>query len=123
MNKFKKIKRKTMKSPWENIDTAFNPMFQEPLAVTCKRNNNTIEQTITCCVFSSTTGDPLVDESLETDRVDLDFVCKRCDWKFVHTLRRGDTLKRIGLFKKPEYVVESVIEDDVMGLVIRARSK
>lgn len=112
-----------MKSPWENIDKAFEPMFNEPIAVTCKRDNKTIEQTIVCSVFSATTGEPLVDEALETDRVDLDFVCKRVDWKFVHTLRRGDTLKRVGLFKKPEYVVMSVIEDDVMGLVIQARSK
>ena len=112
-----------MKSPWENIDKAFEPMFQEPVLVTCKRNNKTIEQTILCSVFSSTTGEPLVDDSLETDRVDLDFVFKRQDWKFINTLKRGDSIQRVGLFKKPEYAVMSVVEDDVMGLVVKARSK
>lgn len=112
-----------MKNPWENIDKAFQPMFNEPVKVISKRDSKTVEQTVVCCVFSSSTGEPLTDDSLETDRVDLDFVFKRQDWKFINTLKRGDKIQRVGLFKKPEYVVMTVVEDDVMGLVVKARSK
>ena len=48
-----------MNSPFDNIDLAFQPMFNEPLIFTHKHGGQTFTQTITCSVFTSNTTDPL----------------------------------------------------------------
>ena len=111
-----------MTTPWNGFDKAFEPMFSEPVVITCSHDKTKISQTVFCCVLSSVTDEPYSDEMLDTDRVELDFVCNRKDWTFLSTVHRGDTLERHGLFNKPKYTVQSVREDDVLGIIIKAKS-
>lgn len=111
-----------MTTPWNGFDDAFTPMFSEPVVITSSQGNNNISQTVVCCVLSSTTDEPYSDEMMDTNRVELDFVCNRKDWKFLSMVHRGDTLVRQGIFNKPKYTVQTVKEDDVLGIIIKAKS-
>lgn len=111
-----------MKSPYCNTDSAFSIFYDEPVSISCKHNGKNIKQTINCCVFSGTTGEPISDEQFETDRKDLNFICDRKDYKYVTMLTRGDTIERLKNTKYKRFQVQDIIEDETMGLVIVAWS-
>lgn len=111
-----------MNSPFDNIDLAFQPMFDESLIFTHKHGGQTFTQTITCSVFTSNTTDPLSDNVMDTDRVEINVVVPRDKWELLKSLKRGDTIERCGLFKKKFYTINSVMDDDVMGMVVNAYS-
>lgn len=106
-----------MKNPW-NIDNAFDPMFDE--SIWLKRKDNQ-QLTTKAAVFIDNTAVPLDDDMMETDCEQLNFLVKRCDWPFVQKLQRGDTLKRED-FNGKKYTIQDVMNDNALGLVIKARS-
>jgi len=110
-----------MKSPWIDNDKAFAPMFTESIVISCKRSNKTIKQTIEAAVFVDMTGDAISDNTLDTDREDIDIVCRKEDWAFVQKLLRGDSIERTEV-NGVKYSVKEVKHDSIMGWVITARS-
>ena len=111
-----------MRSPWDIDDKAFEPMFDEPVIISCTRDGQEIQQTVKCFVSSDMTGEPIADEMLDTYRKDLNFSFARRDWAYLKTIRRGDKVTRQGLMGTMDYTVQDVIEDDVLGIVVKARS-
>lgn len=105
-----------MKSPFRHIDSAFDVFYDEQIVVECKDGR---KQTLQACVMTDNTGDPLSEELVDSEREDLNIVARRCDWAFVQTLARGD--KAIRLCTNKKYVVQEVVEDFVMGLVVKVR--
>ena len=103
-------------------DGAFAPMFDEPVVITCQRDGGKMSQTVMCCVLSTVTDEPYSDDMLEANRVATDFICKRSDWKFLDMVRRGDVVERQGVLKKTRYTVQSVVEDDAVGIIVKAKS-
>lgn len=111
-----------MRSPWEETDKAFEPMHTETVVFVCKRKGDAdMRQAVDVAVFADGTGDVLSEGQMDTDRQDILVSCKRKDWSYVRSIRRGDIIKRVN-FGFRQYAVQSVDEDDVMGFVIRARS-
>lgn len=110
-----------MKSPWDINDRAFDPMYDAPVVISCVRDGNEIAQTVRCFVSSDVTGEPIADEMLDTDRKDLNFSFARKDWAFLKMVRRGDKVKRQGLLGEAVYTVQNVVDDDVLGIVIKGR--
>lgn len=110
-----------MNSPWDISEKAFEPMFDESVIISCTRDGHETKQTVKCFVSSAATGDPIADEMLDTERVDLNFSFSRRDWAFLKTVMRGDKVTRYGLVGATEYIVQDVVEDDVLGIVITAR--
>ena len=111
-----------MKEPWCDIDKAFEPMQNETVLFVCKREKDAdMRQAVEVTVFTDGTGYSLSEDQISTDREDILVGFKRKDWPYVRTMRRGDILKRCKLGFK-EYAIQSVEEDEVMGLVIKARS-
>jgi len=105
-----------MRDPFIDMYKAFEVFYNEPVKITSK--DGSLNQTIQCCVFSSTTGDTIENDNFDTTRIDLNFICDRKDWKYVQLLKRGDQLERLRPLKHKKYTVQDIIEDDVMGLVI-----
>lgn len=111
-----------MKSPWKNIDEAFEPMFTESVVISGRRGDKAFRQTIEAAVFIDMTGDALTDDAIDTDREDIDIVCRRKDYAFVQKLVRGDLVERTA-YNGIKYAIKEIKNDAVMGLVISARSK
>lgn len=112
-----------MTSPWNIDDRAFAPMYDTAVIISCTRDGKEISQTVRCFVSSDVTGEPIADEMLDTDRKDLNFSFARRDWAFLKMVRRGDKVKRQGLLGEAVYTVQDVIEDDVLGIVIKGRGE
>lgn len=108
-----------MKSPWTGNEKAFDPMFDESVTIHGNRDGVEFRQTIATSIFQDITGDSLTEDTIDTDREDVNAVCRQEDYAFVHSLRRGDFLER-GSGKK--YKVKEIKNDSIMGLVITARS-
>lgn len=105
-------------NPWET-DNAFEPMYTEVISISAPRNNNTIRQTLKCCVFTDGTGEALYDGNTETDREDIMIATKKGDWKFVQSLQTGDEIKRLS--NDITYTVSTVKKDALWGWIINAR--
>ena len=105
-----------MKSPFEDIDAAFDPMFDESIVLShCGET-----QTIQASVFLDNTADPITGDAMETDREEIYIVCKPQDWGYVSQLARGDKVERIAFGTK--YKVTEAKRDAVLGWCIHARS-
>lgn len=111
-----------MKSPWIDNDKAFAPMFTESIVISGKRGNKTFRQTIEAAIFVDMTGDALTDDAIDTDREDINIVCRKKDYAFVQKLVRGDLIERTA-YNGIKYAIKEIKNDSVMGLVINARSK
>jgi hypothetical protein len=109
-----------MKSPFENIDAAFDVMFTEAITVMINRNGNTHKQTIKANVFLDNTELPLDENIMDSNLEQILIICKPKDWAFCKTLQRGDDIIRNDGRK---YNVMSVNNDELMGYVITARKK
>lgn len=105
-----------MKSPFERIDCAFEPFFDETITIQTQDGSS---GTFICCCFTDGTSDPLTDDMMETDREDMTFVFKKRDWAFVKNLQRGAMLQRMSNSKK--YSVSEAKLDNALGWVVTAR--
>ena len=112
---------KVMQSPFDFDNPAFVPMFNESVIINGTRSDGSFQQTIRCCVFSDATGDPLAEDSLDTDAETITLVLQKRDWAFAETLRRNDTILRSDATGQ-RYKIQSARRDAVQGFVIRARS-
>lgn len=106
-----------MESPWKDIDDAFMPMFTESIILTHQHEKMTIKT----AVFVDNTADALADDSLDTNREDIQIVCNKCDWAYVSNLSRGDLVERVEANGK-KYRISDVQKDALMGWCIYARS-
>ena len=109
------VSNNMMKSPFDNIDTAFDPMYDEDIWVQRKDGQQT---TLQAAVFTDNTALPISDEMMDTDCEQINVLVRKCDWPFIKALVRGDTLKRDGR----KYTVQEVVTDGAMGLIVKARS-
>ena len=111
------------KSPFQNIEAAFTPMYEESVVIRGTRpDNKSFAQTISAAIFLSMMGDSISEDTMDTDREDIDIVCRERDWAFVQTLRRGDEVERT-TYNGVKYSIQEVKRDQTMGWVISARSK
>ena len=78
-------------------------------------------QTLRAAVFTDNTGDSLVDDTLDTDREDIQLVFDRRDWGYVSKLQRGDVVIRTSS-NGMRYKIAEVKYDHLMGWCILARS-
>ena len=108
-----------MKNPWNNNEKAFAPMFTESIQITGKRDTHTPNETLDCVIFSDTTGDPLSDQSINTEREDITISVSPSDWGYVQKIKRGDTIFRP--FNGKKYKVSEVKNDIAIGWIIKAR--
>lgn len=97
-------------------------MFTESIVISGKRGDKAFRQTIEAAVFVDMTGDALTGDAIDTDREDIDIVCRKEDYAFVQKLLRGDLIERIA-YNGVTYAIKEVRNDSIMGLVISARSK
>ena len=104
-----------MKSPFENIDAAFAPMYDEDIWISRKDGQQT---TVQASVFLDNTALPISEDMMDSDCEQINVLVRKCDWPFIKALVRGDVLKRDG----KRYTVQEVVSDGAMGLVIKARS-
>ena len=102
-------------SPFEDIDAAFDPMFDEDIWIRRKDGQQT---TVQAAVFVDNTALPVSEDMMDSDCELINVLVRKCDWPFVKSLVRGDTLKRDG----KKYTVQEVVSDGAMGLQIKARS-
>ena len=102
-------------SPFDNIDAAFDPMFDEDIWIQRKDGQQT---TVQASVFVDNTALPVSDDMMDSDCEVINVLVRKCDWPFVKALVRGDVLKRDG----KKYTVQEVVSDGAMGLQIKARS-
>ena len=105
-----------MKSPFEKIDRAFAPFYDETITIESKDGSS---GTFLCCCFTDGTSDPLTDDMMETDREDMTFVFMKGDLAFVKKLQRGATIQRMSNSKK--YSVSESKLDNALGWVVTAR--
>lgn len=95
---------------------AFEPFYNDVFSATTKNGKKT---TLHTCMFACMTGDPLVEDAMETERKDIMLLCREEDWPWVKTnLSRGDSLERGDGMK---FKVTSVEDDFTMGKLIHAR--
>lgn len=110
-----------MKSPWTDNDKAFAPMFTESVIISGKRGQEVFKQTIEAAIFLDMTGDALADNTIDTDREDINVVFDKKDWAFVQKLLRGDLIERT-MMNGLNYKIQDVKHDSLMGWVVKARS-
>lgn len=105
-----------MKCPFDNVDMAFEPFYNDAFAVTTKDGKKT---TLSTCVFTCMTGDPLAEDTMETERKDIMLLCREEDWPWVKAnVSRGDSLER---YDGTKFKVTLVEDDFTMGKLIHAR--
>ena len=68
-----------MKSPFENIDSAFAPMYDEDIWVQRKDGQQT---TLQASVFVDNTAMPLSDGMMDTDCEQINVLVRKCDWPY-----------------------------------------
>lgn len=107
-----------MNSPFTGIQGAFEVFFDEQATVTTTDGKRT---TFEVCVFTDGTADPLTDDMMESDRVDVSFVFKKKDWAFVQKLTRGATIRRLRSNK--DYSVSEAKYDTALGWIVNSREK
>ena len=106
-----------MKNPFDNIDKAFEPIMDECVSISATNGDET---TIRVCVFTDNNADPDSNDYLSSEESQINISCRRDDYSFVKTLKRGAIIYRPSTNKK--YAVQELVEDFVMGLVIKAKS-
>ena len=108
------------KSPWKDIDDAFNNMFDETVVVKCKRDNEEFSQTLNVYISVNMTDETILDDALETDREEISLLVVKSDWAYLDKIQRGDLIVRY-LQTERKYRVVSIDYDAVMGYSIIAR--
>ena len=107
-----------MISPFENIDNAFSPFFDDAFSVNTKDG---LKTTLVACLFQDMTAEPLTDSAMESTSENIMIVVKEDDWPWVKTnVQRGNSVVHDKTQKK--YKVVSVDDDFVAGKIIRARA-
>lgn len=105
------------RSPWGNTDGAFEPMVDECVSISSTDRDTT---TLLVCVFTDNTADPDTSDFLSSEESQINISCRKCDYPFVKSLKRGARIHRPKTNKN--YAVQEVVDDFVMGLVIKAKS-
>lgn len=107
------------KGPWDGIDDAFSPMFNEHITIHTKDG---YDYSILVSVFDDITDDVLLDEhSMNSKCESIQLVFKDCDWNMISKVVRGDVLERPE-FNGRKYSITEVKHDPNIGNLIRARS-
>lgn len=106
-----------MKNPFDNIDKAFEPMIDECISISATNGDAT---SLLVLVFTDNNADPDSNDFLSSEESQINISCRRDDYSFVKTLKRGAIIHRPRTNKN--YAVQEVVEDFVMGLVIKAKS-
>lgn len=104
-------------SPWENIDNAFEPMISQTITI----NHGSATYSIHAHVMTDNNVDPYAD-TMDTDVKEINIVTKMSDVAIVSTLKRGDTISIVKHNQTKTYSIQDVLEDDVFGYIIKARS-
>ncbi len=107
-----------MENPFDNIENAFEPFFNETVMVGLK--GSALPQTVKAFVATDNTADPLSDEMLETECDAISVVIRKSDWQSISRIKRGDYIARTNPAKT--YNVTGVQEDFALGFVIHART-
>lgn len=68
-------------------------------------------------------NDDVIDDenTINTEREQIDIICRRCDWDMMRKIKRGDKIIRQESRNGKRYAVESSNYDETMGFVIHAR--
>lgn len=108
-------------SPW-NMPGAFDPMYDEDVIVRYKGDSHPCSYTAKVYVTTGITDDPAADDLMDarTDTITLNI--RACDFEFFRKLTRGDEIVRPEFFGK-KYAVEEVKTDELMHLLVTAKSK
>ena len=110
-----------MKSPWNNIDSAFDPMFDEEIVVKFKRDGEPCSQTMRVYVTTGITSDTLSEDIMDSQSQVISIVSRQEDYAFFMKLKRGDVIVRPMCLNKI-YTVEEVKYDELMHLIAIAKS-
>lgn len=95
-----------MTNPWKDSDNAFDAFFDESIVVTSPDGKTRL--TLPVAPFTNNTGDPLSEDMMDTERLDMSFVFRRKDFPRIKTLTRGWKIERPG---GKTYVVSRVVTD------------
>jgi hypothetical protein len=77
-----------------------------------------ISQTLKVSVFTNEIDDVIAD-SMDSNIMTLNLLVSNSDWSLVDSIQRGDEIIRA---KGDKYKVQDVIQDELFGWVIKARS-
>ena len=110
-----------MKSPWIDIDNAFDQMFDEDIIVKYKRDGEPCSRTMRVYVTTGITSDTMTDELIDSQSQTISIVSRQEDYAFVMKLKRGDVIVRPMCLNKI-YTVEEVKYDELMHLIVIAKS-
>lgn len=107
-----------MKNPWTDIEDAFEPMYDEVVVVETKSGN---KQTLKVLVTADSTGDPLADDMIGSDRMDITILVRKNDWCFLENISEGGLVTRYVNGNEMKYSVSDVVDDFVFGKIMKAR--
>ena len=110
-----------MKSPWNNIDNAFDQMFDEDIIVKFRKDGKPCTQTFKVFVTTGTTSDSMSEEMMDSQNQTINVVSRKDDYSFFQKLKRGDIIVRPMFFNK-SYTIEEVTYDEIMHLIVIAKS-
>ena len=109
-----------MRSPWEHIEEAFEPMYDEKVVIELKDGSRL---PIGVIVFTDNTSDPINEEMIDSEMEEISILVSDRYWEDVLSrVKRGDVVIRPCKMKNGKYSVSSVTMDASMGLIVRARS-
>ena len=109
-----------MRSPWTNIEEAFEPMYDEKVVIELKDGSRL---PIGVIVFTDNTSEPINEEMIDSEIEEISILVSDRYWEDVLSrVKRGDVVIRPCKMKKEKYSVSSVTMDASMGLIVRARS-
>lgn len=107
------------KGPWDCIDDAFSPMFNEHITIHVKDG---YDYSILVSVFDDITDDVLLEEhNMNSKCESIQLVFKDCDWNMISKVARGDVIERPE-FNGRKYSVSEVVHDPNIGNLIKART-
>lgn len=107
-----------MRSPWEHIEEAFEPMYDEVVVVETKNGSR---QSLNVIVSTDSTGDALADGMIGSDRMDITIIVKKNEWRYLDKITEGDMVVRYLNGKEMKYRVSEIVDDFVFGRIINAR--
>lgn len=110
-----------MKSPFENIEKAFEPFYNDEIVVETKGGER---QTVRAFLATDNTADTLDENMMESNQEAIQITFPREVWPYVGSLKRGDRIIKTDKVtnQEREYVVQDVLMDFALGFVVKARS-
>jgi len=105
-------------SPWDNIDNAFEPMICETITFTHGSTN----YTVSAFIMTDNNIDPLGENIMDSNVKEINIVTKRSNMTTIGLLTMGDIVTRTIGNSTKTYTISHVLEDDVFGYVVKARS-